>query len=130
MWPGLAGEHAAVTAGADAAGWRVPDAARPLRWWRAQFGRPGDDAPLALDLAGMGKGLAWLNGRLIGRYWLIAATGTSDAWLATAIIDRGASEPTQRYYHLPAEWLADENTLVLFEETAAAPETVRVCAWR
>ena len=129
MWPGLEGERTAVTAGADAAGWRAPDAARPLRWWRAQFSRPGDDAPLALDLAGMGKGLAWLNGRLIGRYWLIAATGTSDAWLATAIIDRGVGEPTQRYYHLPAEWLADENTLVLFEETDAAPETVRVCAW-
>ena len=29
---------------------------------------PGDD-PVALDMSQMGKGLAWLNGKEIGRFW-------------------------------------------------------------
>lgn len=33
------------------------------------FYAPGGDDPVALDLAGMGKGKAWVNGQIIGRYW-------------------------------------------------------------
>lgn len=30
---------------------------------------PSGDEPIGLDMAQMGKGLAWLNGEEIGRYW-------------------------------------------------------------
>jgi hypothetical protein len=37
------------------------------------------------------------------------------------------TQPTQRYYHLPLEWLRDRNTLVFFEEVGGDPRAVRLC---
>jgi beta-galactosidase len=101
----------------------------PLRWLRTRFARPTTTAPLTLDLAGMGKGMAWLNGRCIGRYWLIAGDQPHDPWFAGIVdaIDEG--QPTQRYYHLPAAWLKDENELVLIEEQGGDLSAVCICAW-
>lgn len=136
--PGLAGEHAAVyAAGGALAQWASGPYGqgrrnRPLTWWRAEFKRPAGldgGSGLALDLGGMTKGLAWLNGRCIGRYWLAAATGQSEHMLVDAVHDVGAGEPTQRYYHLPLEWLRDDNVIVLFEEVGGDPESVRICSW-
>ncbi|MDD5708316.1 MAG: hypothetical protein PHR35_20550, partial [Kiritimatiellae bacterium] len=111
-----------------AAGWRTGRVGigRPLTWWRTTFARPRGGAPLALDLAGMNKGLAWVNGRCIGRYWLIAAAAQPSGDTVGCV---GAGQPTQRYYHVPREWLTDENTLVLFEEAGGDPCGVRLCAW-
>ncbi len=103
-------------------------AGRPLRWWRTTFARPAGDTPLALDLTGMNKGLAWLNGRCIGRYWLTPGSAASQPWLIEAIEDTAIGAPTQRYYHLPLEWLRDTNTLVLFEELGGDPSNIRICA--
>lgn len=33
------------------------------------FDAPDGDDPIALDMTGMGKGEAWLNGQSLGRYW-------------------------------------------------------------
>jgi hypothetical protein len=63
--------------------------------------------PLRLDLSQMSKGLAWLNGRLLGRYWKIG--------------------PETRLY-LPEPWLKSRNTLVLFDEEGIFPEAVQL-AW-
>lgn len=133
MQPGLVGERYSVFD--DMTGrvqwesdWQAARQ-RPLCWWRATFDRPQGDAPLALALQGMKKGLAWLNGRCIGRYWLAPALGQPDplsSWLA----DRQfTGEPTQRYYHLPADWFADRNVLVLFEELGGDPSSVSLCRW-
>lgn len=33
------------------------------------FDEPTGSNPIALDMTGMGKGEAWVNGQSIGRYW-------------------------------------------------------------
>ncbi|MDF2628179.1 MAG: glycoside hydrolase family 35 [Symbiobacteriaceae bacterium] len=111
----------------------VPGAAaagQPLRWWKATFDRPTGDAPLALDLGSMNKGLAWVNGRCIGRYWLIPGTGETEPWVKPPVEDDWVGQPTQRYYHVPADWLKPEgNLLVLFEEAGGDPTAIRLCGW-
>ncbi|MBA2393652.1 MAG: hypothetical protein H0V70_13025 [Ktedonobacteraceae bacterium] len=78
MQPGLLGERATFfAAGGAMVSWheRWHEAVdRPLSWWRFSFARPQVDGALAADLTGMSKGMAWLNGKCIGRYWLVAGT--------------------------------------------------------
>lgn len=38
-------------------------------FFQTTFKAPLGSDPIALDLQGMGKGLAWVNGFNIGRYW-------------------------------------------------------------
>ncbi|KAK1260355.1 Beta-galactosidase 15 [Acorus gramineus] len=71
-------------------------ALRPLTWYKTNFNAPLGDEPVVVDLKGMGKGHAWVNGHSIGRY------------------------------HVPRSFLNDEtNTLVLFEEFRGDPLQVR-----
>ncbi|MDQ3815156.1 MAG: beta-galactosidase [Armatimonadota bacterium] len=133
MRPGLVGEHYEIfaTAGGllswDSRNERA--AGSPLRWWRAEFARPAGDAPLVVDLRGMNKGLAWLNGRCLGRYWLVPAADEAPSLWQKAIVHEGSGQPTQRYYHLPLEWLEERNVLVLFEELGSEPSVVQLCRW-
>lgn len=104
-----------------------------LRWFRLTFDAPVGDAPIALDLAGLGKGLVWVNGECLGRYWLIRIRAQKDKHLEHEqglLMDESASDPTQRYYHLPREWVRPGcNEIILFEETGGDPRSVQVCAW-
>jgi hypothetical protein len=134
MEPQLVGEHARLFAGGSAAvKWHLVekrDRGWPLRWYRTHFARPDGDGPFALDLAGMVKGLAWLNGRCIGRYWLVAGLEGPPTWMQHCIRSETLGRPTQRFYHLPTEWLEDANELVLFEEIGGNPSAIRVCEWK
>jgi len=131
MQPGLVGERVNLFADGGAlvpwqSHWQAA-VGRPLSWWRFTFARPETDAPLAVDLLGMNKGLAWLNGRCIGRYWLIAGTEESlQDWQQQAIRVERVGEPSQQYYHLPAEWLQESNVLVLFEELGGDPSRIGI----
>ncbi|GCE13601.1 beta-galactosidase [Tengunoibacter tsumagoiensis] len=128
--PGLAGEQTALFgAGATLATWEDagPKAiASPLYWWKIAFTRPTTEGALVVDLTGMRKGLAWLNGRCIGRYWLVAGNAPANLWHKNIILTESSEEPSQRYYHLPAEWLQEQNTLVLFEELGGNPASVTI----
>lgn len=42
---------------------------RMMTWYKATFKAPLGKDPVVLDLDGMGKGFAWVNGHNIGRYW-------------------------------------------------------------
>ena len=103
-----------------------------LRWHRTVFPRPAAGEAFALDLVALTKGHAWLNGHALGRYWLCPGSGPSSEFIraARAIVGVGEGEPTQRYWHLPVEWLEDENELVLFEEVGGDPSEVALCEWR
>lgn len=80
----------------------------PVRWHRATFtlNAPLDTAtPLLVRLAGMGKGVLWLNGRNLGRYWVEAGPQTN--------------------YYAPEPWLnVGENMLVLAETEGNTPEGI------
>jgi hypothetical protein len=114
MRPGLAGEH-----GHAASGGRVPWAPAgqrvswpPGTWLRTRFATPSPLPPAAaclLNLTGMGRGHAFVNGHDIGRFWLLPRND-------------GSGLPSQRFYHVPPDWLAEPsalNELVLFEDEGA-----------
>jgi beta-galactosidase len=76
-----------------------------------------------LDLGSMGKGLLWVNGVLLGRYWDVAGTRPRNGFLAGSPIVQDERGPaTQRYYHVPP-WVVPETSdgppelrITLFEE--------------
>ena len=130
MRPGLVGEKEGWWRNSgNLVKWRKSHSAvgKPLQWWRTTFLRPKGAAPLALDLNGMNKGMAWLNGRCIGRYWLIESIKEP---AGNVILSVGMGQSTQRYYHVPREWIAGENALVLFEEAGGDPRSAQLCEWR
>ncbi|KAH0917998.1 hypothetical protein HID58_025658, partial [Brassica napus] len=101
---------------------------RTMTWYKATFKSPLGNDPVVVDLMGLGKGTAWVNGNNIGRYWpsFISSENGCDAKCNY----RGAyhaekcltncGEPTQRWYHVPQ----GDNTLVLFEEMGGNPSLV------
>jgi hypothetical protein len=130
LHPWLAGERFGVASHASAlVHWSNVDTTGPLRWHRTTFERPQGNAPLALDLASMRKGLAWVNGRCLGRYWLVAGTEPIDPWQVGIVEAIGEGEPTQRYYHVPCAWLRDHNELIVLEEQGGDPAGIRLCRW-
>lgn len=112
------------------ADWQPLKRGQRYRWFRTTFKLEDRSAAgYAIDMSSMYKGLIWLNGQCIGRYWQIpvADPKNPEAWQAP-IIELGtpAGAPTQRYYHLPKEWLKEVNTLVIFEETTANPDKLTI----
>eukprot|EP01137_Pigoraptor_chileana_P033368 Opistho-2@24128 len=108
----------------------------PNVWMRALFATPDGNNPVVLDLKGLSKGMAWINGRSIGRYWLKMVPQSA---ACNACDYRGAYSPdkcrtgcedySQRYYHVPREWLSADgrpNTVVLFDEQKRSFEDVAV----
>nr|VDD45078.1 unnamed protein product [Brassica oleracea] len=107
---------------------------RTMTWYKTTFKAPLGNDPVVVDLLGLGKGTAWVNGNNIGCYWL-AFNSSSDGCSAKCNY-RGAyyaekyqtncGEPTQRWYHVPRSFLITEgvNTLVLFEEMGGNPSLV------
>jgi len=107
---------------------------KPLTWWYAKFPTPSGTGPLALDMTGLGKGFAYVNGHGLGRYWNITASGScpSCANINNSCDYKGTYSPShcncdcgvpsQRYYHVPRDWLAavgSQNNLILIEEIGA-----------
>ncbi|KAJ6713278.1 BETA-GALACTOSIDASE 7 [Salix purpurea] len=107
---------------------------RTLTWYKSSFKAPLGTDPVVVDLLGMGKGLAWVNGNSIGRYWpsFIAEgdcklepcdyRGSYDSNKCLSNCGR----PSQRWYHVPRSFLNGngDNTLVLFEEFGGNPSSV------
>lgn len=104
-----------------------------MTWYKTTFKAPLGTDPVAVDLQGLGKGMAWVNGHSLGRYWpsFLAEDGCS----AEPCDYRGSydnnkcvtncGQPTQRWYHVPRSFINDgENSLVLFEEFGGNPSLV------
>ncbi|MHC4946735.1 MAG: beta-galactosidase [Planctomycetota bacterium] len=93
-------------------------AARSLRgrpcWWRCSFTAPAEARPLRLDVAGLSKGQAFLNGHNAGRYF--TATG------------QGRAVGPQNSLYLPPTWLRPDepNELIVFDEHGFEPARVRL----
>ncbi|KAL0558579.1 hypothetical protein IC582_003156 [Cucumis melo] len=106
---------------------------RMMTWYKTTFKPPLGTEPVTLDLQGLGKGMAWVNGHSIGRYWpsFIAKDECSDepcdyrgSYSNTKCV-RDCGKPTQQWYHVPRSWLNEgDNTLVLFEEFGGNPSLV------
>jgi hypothetical protein len=90
---------------------------RQLRWYQTSARVPANllsgSFPFRLDACGLGKGMMWVNGQGVGRHWLIQARDPANTF-------------SQRYYHVPAGWLRNENRIVIFEEQRASPAMVQL----
>ncbi|KAF7837008.1 beta-galactosidase 9 [Senna tora] len=105
----------------------------PFAWYKTYFDAPGGTDPVALDLASMGKGQAWVNGHHIGRYWTLVSPkdGCEECdYRGTYDSDKcltNCGKPTQTWYHVPRSWLqASNNLLVIFEEIGGNPFEISV----
>ncbi|KAH8505498.1 hypothetical protein H0E87_012651 [Populus deltoides] len=106
---------------------------RAMTWYKTTFQAPSGTEPVVVDLQGMGKGHAWVNGNSLGRFWPIL---TADPNGCDGKCDyRGqykegkclsnCGNPTQRWYHVPRSFLNNgSNTLILFEEIGGNPSDV------
>uniref|UniRef100_A0A7N0U170 Beta-galactosidase n=1 Tax=Kalanchoe fedtschenkoi TaxID=63787 RepID=A0A7N0U170_KALFE len=107
---------------------------QPLTWYKALVDAPYGQEPVGLDMLHMGKGLAWLNGEEIGRYWPIKSSRHSACvkecdYRGKFFPDKcftGCGEPTQRWYHVPRSWFKPSgNVLVIFEEKGGDPTKIK-----
>ena len=108
-----------------------PDAS--LRWWRAEFNLVksalADPRPWAVEVGGLSKGFLWVNGHGLGRYWQDPARDARQARYTRHphLVNTGYEAPTQRFYHIPADWLKrGRNTILALEEQEGAPDGFRV----
>ncbi len=114
--PGVDGErlHLYDEEGAKKVQWtEAKGLGAPLTWYKTTFDAPEGDNPVAVNLTTMSKGLAYVNGRGIGRYWvsLLSPLGM----------------PSQAEYHIPRSYLKPkDNLLVLFEECHGNPDEIRI----
>jgi Glycosyl hydrolases family 35 len=88
-------------------------------------GAQPNQTAVVINLSGLNKGVAYVNGFNIGRYWL--APGVCEGDCAPPrhgphcfLYWHNCGKPTQKLYHIPFEVLkASGNTVTVFEETAA-----------
>ncbi|KAL1293149.1 hypothetical protein HN51_053772 [Arachis hypogaea] len=104
---------------------------QPLTWYKTTFDSPAGSAPLALDMASMGKGQIWINGQSLGRYWpAYKASGSCGSCDYAGTYNEkkclsNCGEPSQRWYHVPHSWLKPAgNLLVVFEEMGGDPNGI------
>nr|CAD1843636.1 unnamed protein product [Ananas comosus var. bracteatus] len=107
---------------------------RPFTWYKTTFQAPLSTEPVVVDLLGLGKGEAWVNGNSIGRFWP-NYTASADGCVSSCNYrgsfqsnkcQSGCGQPAQRWYHVPRSFLTEgePNTLVLFEEAGGDPSQV------
>ncbi|KAI5674488.1 hypothetical protein M9H77_14852 [Catharanthus roseus] len=136
---GLEGEHLKLyeADGLNSVKWistSEPPKGQPLTWYKVVVDPPPGNEPVGLDMVHMGKGLAWLNGQEIGRYWPRKSSKHEKCVVhcdyrgkfSPNKCSTGCGEPTQRWYHIPRSWFKpSENILVIFEEKGGDPTKIR-----
>ncbi|OWM80414.1 hypothetical protein CDL15_Pgr019694 [Punica granatum] len=85
----------------------------PLSWFKTYFHAPEGKDPVAIRLPNMTKGMVWVNGKSIGRYW--------NTYLSPLL------EPSQSEYHIPRAFIKpSDNLLVVFDEDGGNPESIEI----
>uniref|UniRef100_A0A0E0IN08 Beta-galactosidase n=1 Tax=Oryza nivara TaxID=4536 RepID=A0A0E0IN08_ORYNI len=88
--------------------WKPAENDLPITWYKRYFDEPEGDDPIVVDMSSMSKGMIYVNGEGIGRYW------TSFITLA--------GHPSQSVYHIPRAFLKPKgNLLIIFEEELGKP---------
>ena len=108
--------------------------AKPITWFQARFdldhlAKEDTNAnPVLLDAQGLSRGHAFINGNDLGLYWLIQSLCHETTPCCCQQAQIKCFEPTQRYYHIPSDWLMPKNNLItIFDEFGApSPSSVRL----
>ncbi|KAL9244855.1 hypothetical protein vseg_018576 [Gypsophila vaccaria] len=100
--------------GAKKAKWtEAKGVGEPLTWYKAYFDAPEGHNPVAIRVVNMTKGMIWVNGESIGRYWSSFLTIRQT--------------PSQSEYHIPRSYLKHkDNFLVIFDEAGGNIDTVQI----
>ncbi|XWS62646.1 hypothetical protein CRYUN_Cryun06bG0028500 [Craigia yunnanensis] len=113
---GLYGEKKQIyiEKGSKSVEWTKPSGEGPaLTWYKGYFDAPEGDNPIAIRMTGMGKGMVWINGKSIGRYWMSYVSPLQ--------------QPTQSEYQIPRSYLKQtQNLIVIFEEEQGDPKDVEI----
>ncbi|CAF3494799.1 unnamed protein product [Adineta steineri] len=100
---------------------------KQITWFQARFNldhlvREDLNAnPVLLDARGLNRGHAFINGNDLGLYWLIQGICQDKAPCCCQQAQINCLEPTQRYYHIPSDWLMPENNLITIFDDLGAP---------
>ncbi|KAK4754793.1 hypothetical protein SAY87_008550 [Trapa incisa] len=87
--------------------------APPVSWYKAYFQAPEGEDPVVIRLPNMTKGMVWVNGKSIGRYWNTFLTPLE--------------EPSQSVYHIPKSFIKPtDNLLVVFDEEGGDPSSIEI----
>ncbi|XP_039792361.1 beta-galactosidase 12-like isoform X2 [Panicum virgatum] len=88
--------------------WKPAQNDMPTTWYKRYFDEPDGDDIVVLDMSSMSKGMIFVNGEGMGRYWVSYKTL--------------AGTPSQALYHIPRPFLKPkDNLLVVFEEELGKP---------
>ncbi|ONK55389.1 uncharacterized protein A4U43_UnF3990 [Asparagus officinalis] len=91
--------------------WRESEKNKQVTWYKRYFDAPHGDDPVSVNLTTMGKGMVWINGESIGRYWVDYLNPLG--------------KPSQHMYHIPRTFLKKkDNLMVVLEEHGGDPEGI------
>ncbi|KAK8625188.1 hypothetical protein V6N13_090063 [Hibiscus sabdariffa] len=97
--------------GSKSVKWTKPDQGGAITWYKGHFDAPEGNNPVLITMDGLGKGMVWINGHNIGRYWM--------SYLSPL------NAPTQSEYHIPRAFIKPkDNLIVIFEEERGNPKAV------
>lgn len=84
--------------------------------------------PVLVDALGLNRGHIFVNGNDLGLYWLIEGDCQLEGLCCCLQSQTHCGQPSQRYYHIPSDWLMPKNNLLtVFEELgAASPASVGI----
>ncbi|CAF1207104.1 unnamed protein product [Rotaria sordida] len=129
---GLIGEYLQIYTeqGSSKVEWNTQwtkDINKPITWFQTRFNlnhivREDLNAnPILLDARGLNRGHAFINGNDLGLYWLLEGVCRDSTPCCCQQAQINCLEPTQRYYHIPSDWLMPENNLLTIFDDLGAP---------
>ncbi|KAK1633099.1 hypothetical protein QYE76_007414 [Lolium multiflorum] len=99
--------------GMGAVKWKPLENGHAVSWYKRYFDEPDGEDPVVLDMTSMSKGMIFVNGEGMGRYWTSFRTI--------------AGVPSQALYHIPRPFLKSKNNLlVVFEEEIGKPDGILI----
>jgi len=83
----------------------------------------------AFDADGLYKGMIWVNGRCLSRYWQEGGHGygQDESWQPSSSYTIDDGKAPQRRYRIPQSWLREENEIIVLSETGAMPRKDYLC---
>jgi hypothetical protein len=100
---------------------------QPITWFQARFDldhlvkEDTNANPVLFDAQGLNRGHAFINGNDIGLYWLIQGICGDNPPCCCHQSQINCLKPTQRYYHIPSDWLMPKNNLITIFDDLGAP---------
>ncbi|CAF2383629.1 unnamed protein product [Rotaria sp. Silwood2] len=100
---------------------------KPITWFQARFDLDHiiledlNANPILLDAHGLNRGHAFINGNDLGLYWLLQGVCRDSTPCCCQQAQINCLEPTQRYYHIPSDWLMPTNNLLTIFDDLGAP---------